>query len=116
MEQRAFIGMEFEAESYKLAVNRFKDQFGETEPPYVSPSTSIRSTPQPEELQSIRVNTSIFADSPVSSTSLECIVAKAKSIVQLSTPIYPRPRGRSPKDSWWDTSCGLWVSSSHPTR
>ena len=47
MEQRAFIGMEFEAESYKLAVNRFKDQFGETEPPYVSPSTSIRSTPQP---------------------------------------------------------------------
>jgi site-specific DNA-methyltransferase (adenine-specific) len=111
MEQRAFIGMEFEAESYTLAVNRFKDQFGEIEPLYVSPSTSIRSTPQPEEQQSIRVSTSIFADSPVTSTSLEGIVAKAKSIVQLSTPIHPRPRGRSPKDSRWDTNRGLWVSS-----
>ena len=57
------------------------------------------------------VSTSIFADSPVSSTSLESIVSKANSIVQLSTPIYPRPRGRSPKDSWWDTSRGLLVSS-----
>ena len=29
IEQRAFIGMEFEAESYTLAVNRFKEQFEE---------------------------------------------------------------------------------------
>jgi site-specific DNA-methyltransferase (adenine-specific) len=104
MEQRAFIGMEFEAESYTLAVNRFKDQFGE--PTYVSPCTSIRSTPQPEEQrQTIRVRTSIFADSPVTS-----IVAKAKSIGQQSTPIYPRPRGRSPKNSCGGTrtvACGL---------
>jgi hypothetical protein len=107
MEQRAFIGMEFEAESYTLAVNRFKDQFGEPEPPYVSRCTSIISTPQPEEQQqTIRVRTSIFADSSVTSSSLECIVAKAKSI-------YPRPRGRYPKDSW-DTNRGLWVSSSQP--
>ena len=76
IEQRAFIGMEFEPESYNLAVNRFKDQFGETEPLYVSPSTSIRSTPEPEARQSIRVSTSIFADSPVSSTSLESIVSR----------------------------------------
>ena len=112
MEQRAFIGMEFEAESYMLAVNRFKDQFGEPEPTYVSPCTSSRSIPQPEEQQRIRSRESIFANSPATSTNFESIVAKAASIIQ---PFYPRPRGRSPNNSWWDTSRGLWVTDPLPT-
>ena len=112
MEQRAFIGMEFEAESYTLAVNRFKDQFGEPEPTYVSPCTSSRSIPQPEEQQRIRSRESIFANSPATSTNFESIVAKAASIIQ---PFYPRPRGRSPNNSWWDTSRGLWVTDPLPT-
>ena len=78
MEQRAFIGMEFEAESYTLAVNRFKEQFEE----------------QAVEQQAEEM-------SPISSRA---------STPLFNTPI-PRPRGRSPKDSWWDTSRGLWVSS-----
>ena len=89
MEQRAFIGIEYEAESYTIAVNRFKDQSGEPEPTYVSPLTS-----------------------PISRTSTPLSVSDI--VLPSSTPI-PRPRGRSRKDSWWDTSRGLWVTNRLPT-
>ena len=29
---------------------------------------------------------------------------------------FPKPRGRPPNNSWWDTSCGRWVKHGAPVQ